>query len=57
MRAAYGMDAAADPLAFLLALNLALAAQEHAGAKVTPPGLPLSETEPAAFITDDCISV
>ena len=55
VRAAYGMDAKADPLTFLLALNLALAARERTGTKITPPGLPLPEAERAAFITDDCI--
>ena len=62
-RTAYGMKPVAgvtdpghnDPLAFLLALNLTLAAQEKAGDKITPPGLPLPEAERARFITDDCI--
>lgn len=46
-----------DLLAFLLELNLALAAKEKTGEKITPPGLPLPESEHAAFITDDCIRV
>jgi hypothetical protein len=45
----------ADPLAFLLELNLACAAKEKAGEKITPPGLPLSNEEHAKFVTDDCI--
>ena len=45
----------ADPLAFLLELNLACAVKEKAGEKVTPPGLPLPEKEHATFITQDCI--
>lgn len=46
------LDAA---LAFLLDPNLALAAKEKAGEKITPPGLPLPVEERASFITDDCI--
>ena len=46
-----------DPLAFLLALNLECASRERAGEKITPPGLPLSEGERAAFITADCVQV
>jgi hypothetical protein len=48
---------AADPLAFLLALNLDLAAKETAGEKITPPGLPLPEAERPAFVTEDCVWV
>jgi hypothetical protein len=55
VRAAYGMLPDVDPLAFLLELNLACAAKEKAGEKITPPGLPLPPEEQAAFITDDCI--
>jgi hypothetical protein len=55
VRAAYGMPDDADPLAFLLALNLACAAKEKAGDKITPPGLPLRAAEHAEFMTDDCI--
>ena len=62
VRAAYGMPeekrgAATDPLAFLLALNLTLAAKEKAGDKITPPGLPLPEADRAAFVTDDCVRI
>ncbi len=57
VRAAYGMPADADPLAFLLELNLALAVREKNGEKITTPGLPLPATEHAAFITGDCIRV
>ena len=57
VRAAYGMPPAADPLAFLLDLNLTLAAKESAGQKITPPGLPLPESGRPAFITEDCIRV
>jgi len=53
-RAAYGMPADADPLAFLLELNLACAAKEKAGEKITRPGLPLP-AEQQAFVSDDCI--
>ena len=55
VRAAYGMADDVDPLAFLLELNLACAAKEKIGEKITPPGLPLPSKEHAALITDDCI--
>jgi hypothetical protein len=55
VRAAYGIPVDADPLAFLLELNLACAAKEKAGEKITAPGLPLPIKEHAAFITKDCI--
>ena len=49
------MPASAAPLAFLLELNLALAAKEKNGDPITPPGLPLPPDEHAAYITDDCV--
>jgi hypothetical protein len=55
VRAAYGMSAIADPLAFLLELNLACATKENAGKQITPPGLPLPPEDRATFITSDCI--
>jgi SAM-dependent methyltransferase len=55
VRGAYGMAADVDPLAFLLELNLACAAKEKAGKKITPPGLPLPAEEYVKFVTDDCI--
>ncbi len=55
VRAAYGMADDIDPLAFLLELNLACAAKEKAGKKITPPGLPLPLEEHARLITNDCI--
>jgi hypothetical protein len=55
VRAAYGMADDSDPLAFLLELNLACAAKEKAGEKITPPGLPQPAEQHAEFITDDCI--
>jgi hypothetical protein len=55
VRAAYGMADDVDPLAFLLELNLACAAKEKAGEKITPPGLPLPDEEQARFVTVDCI--
>ena len=57
VRAAYGMSADDDPLAFLLALNLELSAKEKDGKTMTPPGLPLPENERAAFVTTDCITI
>lgn len=56
VRAAYGMKAKDDPLAFLLALNGQLADQEASMRLVVGPGLPPSVKD-AAYITDDCISV
>ena len=53
--AGYGMHDEVDPLAFLLELNLACAAEEKAGDKITPPGLPLASDEQQAFVTNDCI--
>ena len=55
VRAAYGMPATADPLAFLLELNVACAAKEKTGEKITPPGLPLPSKDHADFVTEDCI--
>ena len=66
VRAAYGMPADADPLAFLLNLNLGLAAIEgepsppgegRVGVRgtVTPPGLPAWIEDRDAYVTDDCI--
>jgi SAM-dependent methyltransferase len=55
VRAAYGMSDDVDPLVFLLELNLACAAKEKAGKKITPPGLPLPPEEHAEFITEDCV--
>jgi hypothetical protein len=55
VRVAYGMAQDADPLAFLLELNLACAAKEKAGEKITPPGLPLLTTEQKNLVTHDCI--
>ena len=51
----YGMADDVDPLAFLLALNLKLAAKEKAGGKITAPGLPPTTEQHDEFITDDCI--
>jgi hypothetical protein len=55
VRSAYGMPSKANPLAFLLAMNLALATKERASQKITPPGLPFPDAEHAAFITSDAI--
>jgi hypothetical protein len=57
VRAAYGMRDDADPLAFLLDLNLACAAKEKAGEKITPPGLPLPSDQHGQFVSDDCIQL
>jgi len=55
VHAAYSMPEDADPLACLLELNLACAAKEKAGKKITPPGLPLPRNQHAEFVTPDCI--
>ena len=55
VRAAYGVKAKEDILAFLL--NLALAAQESKAEPISPPGLPSSITTPAEFISKDCVRV
>jgi hypothetical protein len=55
VRAAYGMADDADPLAFLLELNLACAAKEQKAEKVTAPGLPLPDEDRGEFVTNDCI--
>ena len=55
VRAAYGMPEDADPLAFLLELNLACAEKEKAGEKITRPGLALALEDKQCFVTEDCI--
>jgi hypothetical protein len=53
--AAYGFDPKTDLLAQLLDLNQSVAAKIAAGQLVTAPGLPPIITNPAPFITHDCI--
>lgn len=55
VEAAYGKPAQADVLAFLLELNHACAAKEADGEMIVGPGLPPCVTDPAPFITQDCI--
>jgi hypothetical protein len=55
VRAACGMKAKADVLAFLLELNRLLAAAEKAGTPIVGPGLPTCVKAPADFITTDCV--
>jgi hypothetical protein len=55
VRAAYGMSGAADTLAFLLRLNLDLAAQESKGNVITVPGLPQFVPNPNTFASEDCV--
>ena len=57
VRAAYGMKAKDDPLAFLLALNAELADREASLRPIVGPGLPPTVKDPAAFVTGDCMSV
>jgi hypothetical protein len=54
--AAYGMTPDEDILAFLLQLNLTLAAQEARGERILPPGLPADYPEPETLVTADCIN-
>ncbi len=46
-----------DILAFLLQLNLELAAKEANGEAITPPGLPAFVPEPQSFVSEDCVAV
>ena len=55
VRAAYGMKPGEDILAFLLKLNLELAAKEAKGEPITPPGLPANYPDAKKLVTDDCI--
>ncbi len=57
VRAAYGMKEKDDILAFLLKLNLELAAKESKGEPITPPGLPSFVPNPADFVSEDCVAV
>jgi hypothetical protein len=56
VRCAYGMDASADPLTFLLDLNLKLAEKEAAGENIVGPGLPASVKDRKSFVTKDCVT-
>jgi hypothetical protein len=55
VREAYGMNKDADPLEFLLNLNLKIADDESKGKKIVGPGLPEIVKNPSEFITEDCI--
>jgi hypothetical protein len=57
VRAAYGMKASEDILAFLLKLNLELADKEAKSEAITPPGLPAFVPKPADFVSKDCVGV
>jgi len=57
VRRAYGMAEGEDILAFLLKLNLELAAKEAKGEPITPPGLPAWVKDAKEFITGDCVTV
>lgn len=54
VRAAYGMKAKDDPLAFLLALNAELAESEASMRPIVGPGLPPCVNKPEEFVTEDC---
>jgi SAM-dependent methyltransferase len=55
VRLAYGMKAKADPLAFLLDLNHAVAQREADGQPITAPGLPPNVPNQEEFTTADCV--
>ena len=55
--AAYGMSPKADPLEFLLTLNQSCAEREARGEAIVGPGLPPVVTDPAPFITADCVTM
>jgi len=57
VRAAYGMKAKDDPLAFLLALNGTLADSEASMKPIVGPGLPPFVKDAATFVTTDCVSM
>jgi len=57
VRRAYGMTDNEDILAFLLKLNLELAAKESKNKPITPPGLPPCVKSRAEFVSDDCVTV
>ena len=56
VRAAYGMKPEEDILAFLIKLNLELAAREAKGEAIMPPGLPAWVEVPQSFISTDCVT-
>jgi SAM-dependent methyltransferase len=55
VRIAYGITPEQDPLAFLLDLNAQVAAAEAKGETVRGPGLPSFISEPASYITAECV--
>jgi hypothetical protein len=55
VRAAYGMRAREDVLAFLVRENERLAELEAKGKAIFGPGLPPAVRDPAPFITADCV--
>ena len=57
VRAAYGMKPDEDILAFLLKLNIELAAKEGRNEPITPPGLPAFVPNPATFVSEDSLKV
>ena len=57
VRTAYGMKPDEDILAFLLQMNLSLAAAEDRGQTILPPGLPAFVPEPDTFVSRDCVRV
>jgi hypothetical protein len=54
VRAGYGMKQGEETLAFLLKLNLDLAARESPSAPIAPPGLPRRFPDSESFTTHDC---
>lgn len=56
VRKAYGMKPNADALAFLLDLNVLVAAAEQNGDPVQGPGLPSFINDRNGYVTEDCIA-
>lgn len=55
VRAAYGVDAGEDKLAFLFGENKRVWALEREGKSVTGPGLPPCVRNTSVFVTGDCV--
>lgn len=57
VKSAYGMAKKDNVLQFLLDLNLKLYADEQSGKTIVGPGLPAIISDPAKYVSDDCISI
>lgn len=57
VRSVYGMPNNADPLQFLLDLNLEITTKEANGESILTAGLPPFITNPENFITEECVQM